>query len=238
MKEEHVQAGQLEASAELAAIYANRFHGLTEYRRKVWETLTSRFFQKLIPDESAVVDLGCGYGEFINAVDAKIRYGMDLNGDSSAFLEGGVHYLNHDATRPWPIAKDSIDLVFTSNFFEHLPDKTALMAVFQCAYDALKPGGRLIAIGPNVRFLAGEYWDFWDHHIPLSERSLAEALRIVGFEIERMNAQFLPYTMSGVMRPPVFLLRLYLMFPIIWRLFGKQFLVVARKRVDSRLTSE
>lgn len=238
MNEKHVQGGPSEASAELAAIYANRFDGLTEYRRKVWETLTSRFFQRLIPDESSVVDLGCGYGEFINAIDAKTRYGMDLNGDASGFLEDGVHYLNHDATCPWPIAQGSIDLVFTSNFFEHLPDKTALMAVFQCAYAALKPGGRLIAIGPNVRFLAGEYWDFWDHHIPLSERSLAEALRIVGFEIERMNAQFLPYTMSGRIRPPVFLLRLYLMFPILWRLFGKQFLLVARKRVDSRLTSE
>jgi len=229
MNEDQMLDEQSKTSADLATIYENRFHGLVEYRRKVWETLTSRFFQPLIPKDSVIVDLGCGYGEFLNAIKAKKRYGIDLNQDSSSFLQSGVHYLNHDASCPWPIPQRSVDLVFTSNFFEHLPNKEALMAVFHCAYDALKPGGKLIAIGPNVRFLAGEYWDFWDHHIPLSERSLCEGFRIVGFEIERMNAQFLPYTMSGRIRPPVLFLRLYLKLPILWRLFGKQFFVVARK---------
>ena len=176
-----------------------------------------------------MLDLGCGYGEFINNVSAAQRFAMDLNPATKNLLQPGVKFLQQDCSGPWPLPANSLDLVFTSNFFEHLPFKSALQATLLQAYHCLKPGGHLIALGPNVRYLSGEYWDFFDHHLALTERSLAEVLTMSGFTVEMALSKFLPYTMSQGFRPPVFLLRLYLKLPFLWRFFGRQFLVVGRK---------
>jgi hypothetical protein len=50
-----------------------------------------------------------------------------------------------------------------------------------------------------------------------------------GFEIEICVGRFLPYTMSQGRTYPVWMLKLYLAIPWMWSVFGKQFLVVARK---------
>ena len=84
-------------------------------------------------------------------------------------------------------------------------------------------------MGPNIRFVGGEYWDFWDHYLPLTDRSLSEVLQIVGFRIERCLPRFLPYTMSRGSTPPLPLVRLYLKWPWCWPLFGKQFLIIAER---------
>jgi len=85
-------------------------------------------------------------------------------------------------------------------------------------------------LGPNIKCLPGRYWDFWDHSLPLTEKSLSEGLRATGFTIEQAVAQFLPYTMATGPRFPRFLIAIYLKLPFLWRLFGEQFLLVARKQ--------
>ncbi len=57
--------------------------------------------------------------------------------------------------------------------------------------------------------------------------SLGEAMRAAGFGLERVAGRFLPYTMSRGGRYPLALLRLYLRLPLLWKIFGKQFLLVA-----------
>jgi hypothetical protein len=85
-------------------------------------------------------------------------------------------------------------------------------------------------MGPNIKFLPGAYWDFWDHYLPLTEESLREALENRGFEIEKCVGKFLPYRMTKGPRYPLFFLRMYLRLPLAWRILGKQFLVVATKQ--------
>jgi len=120
-----------------------------------------------------------------------------------------------------------VDVVFTSNFFEHLPDKAALRWTLDQIKSSLRPGGRLIAMGPNIKCVPGAYWDFWDHYLPLTEMSLQEALENRGFRMEKCLERFLPYTMAGKKPTPLALIRLYLALPPAWKLLGKQFLVVA-----------
>ena len=55
----------------------------------------------------------------------------------------------------------SLDTVFTSNFFEHLPDKQCLKQTLRQAYRCLKPGGRLITMGPNAEISAGSALGFF-----------------------------------------------------------------------------
>ena len=94
---------------------------------------------------------------------------------------------------------------------------------------SLRKGGRIIALGPNARFIGGAYWDFWDHHLPLTDTALGEGFAIHGFTVEECIDRFLPYTMVNRRRFPSILVSLYLKFPVMWKLFGKQFLVVGRK---------
>ena len=214
---------------DLERTYDRRFAEAQEYRLRVWEVLIRDFFQRFVPDDGNVMDLGCGFGEFINQIRARDRFAMDLNTAARARLGEQVTFLPQDCSTRWLLDDESLDVVFTSNFFEHLPDKSALQATVLEAFRTLKSGGRLICLGPNIKCVPGRYWDFWDHFIPLTELSLRELLELSGFRTERCLTRFLPYSMATGFRPPVWTVSMYLKLPALWRLFGKQFLVVAVK---------
>jgi SAM-dependent methyltransferase len=219
------------SSAELLEFYRARFAGRSDYRRRVWAVL-SEFFSRWVSPEAHVLDLGCGWCEFINSVNCRTKFGMDLNPDARRFANPDVRILEQDCSMPWDVAAESLDVVFTSNFLEHLPSKAALQNTLLHAHRALKTGGRFIAMGPNIRCVPGAYWDFFDHYVALTELSLAEILEKCGFQIEFQRARFLPYTMSRGTNYPIWMLRLYLSVPVFWRVAGAQFLVVARKRPE------
>lgn len=214
---------------ELEHIYRNRFDEHLAYRNQVWQVLTSQFFSRLVSANARVLDLGCGYGEFINNIDCGAKFAMDMNPGAAKHLHPGITFLQQDCSTEWNLPAESLDVVFTSNFFEHLPSKAAFWDTLTQARRCLKKDGVLIAVGPNVRLVGGAYWDFWDHHIPLSDQTMAEALRLNGFGVERSVAAFLPYTMVNRRVVPMLLVSLYLKMPLFWRVFGKQFLVVGRK---------
>ena len=87
-------------------------------------------------------------------------------------------------------------------------------------------------MGPNIRYLAAQYWDFYDHCLPLSHLSLEEGLVQADFEIDQIVPRFLPYTTRSRLPRHGILVALYLRVPLVWRLLGKQFLVVGRKPVS------
>jgi hypothetical protein len=94
----------------------------------------------------------------------------------------------------------------------------------------LAPGGRWIIMGPNIRFAIGEYWDFYDHHVPLSDRSVRELLVASGFVVERVTPKFLPLTAKGRLPRWLWLVDAYLSLrPVSASIFGEQFLAIARK---------
>jgi SAM-dependent methyltransferase len=214
---------------ELQRLYKKRFVGKSEYRDKVWRVLVDEYFERWLPPLATVLDLGCGHCEFINNIRSERRFGMDLNPDAVQQAAPGVQILAQNCSEPWAMPDDSLDVVFTSNFFEHLYTKRELRDTLIQAWRCLRPGGRIIALGPNIRYLPGAYWDFYDHYLALTELSLGEVLTETGFTMEEQIPRFLPYSMSLGGQPPVWMLRLYLKLKIAWPLFGTQFLVVARK---------
>lgn len=217
-----------ELKAELSQAYALRFGEADDYRRAVWGVLTKDFFQPIIGQVESILDLGCGWGEFINQIQAKRKFGMDLNPESRARLASDVEFLEQDCAKDWALPDGGLDVVFTSNFLEHLPGKDSVRLTLAQARRCLKPGGRIICLGPNAKYLAGSYWDFWDHHVALTDVSLCEVLRLQGFAIERCVDRFLPFTMSGRRPRPLWLVRTYLQLPWLWWLFGRQFLVIGQ----------
>jgi SAM-dependent methyltransferase len=209
--------------------YQIRFCGAEEYRDRVWKTLCNSYFSTLVSPKAHLLDLGCGWGEFINNIDAAKKYAMDLNPDAAIHLGKEIDFLHQDCSLTWQLPAESLDVVFTSNFLEHLPDKQRVESTISEALRCLKPGGLIICLGPNIKYVPGAYWDFWDHFIPITDLAMAELLQLKGFEIDRRLPRFLPYSMSTGAKPPLIMLKLYLKLPLAWPLFGKQFLVVGKK---------
>ena len=211
-------------------LYIKRFSESAEYRKKVWQVLIDNWFSKWIPDDVTILDLGCGWGEFINQIKAKKKYAIDLNADAKNHLNNDVHFINQKCSDQWDVSDESLDIVFSSNFFEHLPDKATLSRTIQEAKRCLKSDGKIICMGPNIKYVDGAYWDFWDHHLPLTELSLKELFVLNDLYVIICINRFLPYTMSNGREFPLFFLHLYLMLPAIWPFFGKQYLVICKKQ--------
>lgn len=215
-------------------IYAERFaaQGLTE-RIRVWRILCAEWFQRYVPREGSVLDVGAGYGEFINHIAARTRYALDMNADLRKFAHPDVEVLTSRDARRISLGDAAVDVVFTSNFFEHLASREDILEVLGEMHRVLKPGGKLLVVQPNIKYLYHHYWDFFDHRIPLSDASMAEALRIAGFRILRQQAKFLPYSFHSRLPTADFLVRWYLLVPPAQWLLGKQMFVVGERDRDT-----
>ena len=116
-----------------------------------------------------------------------------------------------------------------SNFLEHLKTKQEILETFIEIFRVLKPGGKVITLHPNIRYLYMDYWDYFDHHVPLTDKSIAEGLEVVGLKVDVSIARFLPFTTKSKIPKHPTLVKLYLKFPFIWKIMGKQTFVVATK---------
>ena len=109
-------------AGELDRLYNNRFPaGERAARARLWKLLCQAFFDRYVPSDGTVLDLGAGYCDFINNVRAARRIALDLNPDCTvaAAPEVQVHQLSLDRLGE-VVADGSIDLAFASNVFEHL----------------------------------------------------------------------------------------------------------------------
>lgn len=219
-----------ETREQLISLYRHRFpEQELAHKHAIWQVLCRQFFSRYIKPTDTVVDIGAGYCEFINNIDAKRKIAVDLNPEVSRFAKPDVEVLNESCTEIAKLHEASADIVFMSNFLEHLPTKQLVLDTFKEAHRILKGSGRIIVLQPNIRFLYAEYWDFFDHHTALSDRSLVEGLQLSGFTPEVVIPRFLPYTTKSRLPQAPWMVGLYLRFPVAWRLLGKQTLVVARK---------
>src|SRR3954469_4194544 len=161
-------------------LYRGRFDG-DEKRKKdqLWKILCC-YLQRWIPEQGTVLDVGAGYCEFINNIRAGKKLAVDFNPDAADHAGAGVDFRQSRADAMPFLEPDSVDTVFMSNFLEHLSDKHEVLQVLREAHRILRPGGRLIVLQPNVRQAYREYWDFFDHHVALSDRSLVEAVQLAG----------------------------------------------------------
>jgi SAM-dependent methyltransferase len=216
-------------NTELEKTYHRRFDADLEYRNQVCGVLVSEFFSRYVRASDYVLDLGCGYGQFINQIECARRYAIDLNPASRSVPQSGIEFFKQDCSNRWRLESDSLGLIFSSNFFEHLPTKAHLTKTLEEAHRCLRQGGRLIAMGPNAKHIPGAYWDFFDHHIPLTELSLRGVLEPTGFHFLEVIGKLLLFTMVYKPKYPIQLISLYRKMRWLWRWFGGQFLVIAEK---------
>lgn len=214
----------------VTSIYSDRFDKNVEQRNILWKILCKDFFQKFIDPKETVLDLAAGYCEFINNIEAKEKIAVDLNPKTKEMAIKGVKVYEALSTNLPKVLGGKVDTIFTSNFFEHLDNKDELMATLKEANRVLKKGGKIMVLQPNIKLVGGQYWDFVDHTLPVTEKSLAEALELNGFEVTYQKTRFLPYTASaGKPIVPLFV-KMYIKFPVAHYFMGKQTFVIAEKR--------
>jgi hypothetical protein len=205
-------------------LYEYRFRDVDQASRQaVWDEIAAYLYRRM-GAPAKVLDPAAGRCEFINAIPAAERWAVDTV-DHGEFRRSGIKAMIasiQDAELP----QDHFDGVFVSNFLEHLPTQDAIADVLAKLRAAMEPGGRLTVLGPNFRYCAREYFDCADHTIALTHVAVAEHLYAAGFEVTTIVPRFLPYSFRGVLPPSPRLTRIYLRVPALWRVLGKQFLVL------------
>jgi SAM-dependent methyltransferase len=214
--------------SDLDRIYGERFgDAATQTKDRMWVEIAA-YLQRWVPTEGRVLDVACDLGYFIRHIRARERWATDVR-DVSESLGPGVKFVQSDGLAlSTAVPRDYFDAVFVSNYLEHLANPEAVIAQLREIRAVTKGGGRLIVLQPNIRYVGAAYWDFIDHKVALTERSLVEAARTAGFEVEHLVARFLPYTTKGRLPQSAPLVRAYLRIPLAWRLMGKQTLLIAR----------
>jgi SAM-dependent methyltransferase len=213
---------------KLSNLYENRFDERAKTRKNsVWHVLCTTFFQRYIAPEASVLDVGAGFCEFINHISCAEKYAFDLNEKTATHASPDVHVIV--GSNLSSLEDGRFDVVFMSNFLEHMKSKEEVLQVLTEARRLLKENGRILVLQPNIRYAYKQYWDFFDHHVPLSDKSLAEGLQLAGFSVEVMIPRFVPFTTRSRLPQHPVMVKAYLRCPFVWRFLGKQAFAVGKK---------
>jgi len=205
--------------------FATRFSYDPE-RDLVWQEV-SRFLQRRhIPETATILEIGAGYCHFINNIRGKARHALDLSPDLPNRAAGGVVPHVGSCTSLAMFGDRSIDVVFTSNLFEHLT-RDELSTTLGEVRRVLSSQGRLVVVQPNFRYCAHDYFDDYTHLQVFTHVGLADRLRAEGFRVLRSIPRFLPFSMKSRLPKSRWLVRMYLRSP--FKPFGAQMLLVAQK---------
>lgn len=171
------------------------------------------------------MDLGAGYGNFINAVQCRRRIAVDTWQEMRSHVEPGVEPIVASVTDLSAVDDASVDFAFASNLFEHLPQDAMVTALAEIRR-TLADGGTLTILQPNYRYAYREYFDDYTHVAVYTHVSLCDLLVANGWVIVDVKPRFLPLTIKSRLPTWPSLIGLYLKLPV--RPLGKQMLIVAR----------
>lgn len=210
----------------LQRLYAARFDEReVSDKDAVWREI-ARFLQRYIDPHEPLLDVACDRGHFVRNVIADERWASDIR-DVSAALPRDVRFLRSSGLSLLDQCPPQyFGTVFMSNYLEHLDSGDAVVEQLQVAANLLAPMGRIIILQPNIRLVGSRYWDFIDHAVPLTERSLLEAAELAGLRTVDLITRFLPYSTKGRLPSHPLLVRAYLACRPAWWLLGRQTLYV------------
>ncbi|MGO9567903.1 MAG: class I SAM-dependent methyltransferase [Desulfomonilaceae bacterium] len=194
-------------------------------RSSVWRAITEYLQLKIIDEPDSVLEIGPGYGDFINQVKVSRKIAVDIV-DVSSHLAPDVEFHLADATDLSILGSNAVDTVFASNLFEHMTKENVEIALDEI-HRVLRPDGLLVVIQPNFRLCYKRYFDDYTHRSIFTDESLCGILKCHNFEIAHRRNRFLPFSMYSLLPKSYWLTKLYLKLPILF--MAKQMLVVGRK---------
>jgi hypothetical protein len=196
-----------------------------ERRETLWRSLIRFYFQRWIRKDDCVLELGAGYGHFINNVQARRRIALDLWPELPNFMQAGVESHVGSVTDLSFLPDHSVDFAFASNLFEHIT-KDDLALVLHQLKAKLSSHGLLCLLQPNYRYAHREYFDDYTHVTVYSHPSMCDFLSACGYEVVVCKPRFTPLTVKSRVKVSALLIWLYLKSPL--KPLGKQMLIIAR----------
>ncbi|MBN1579133.1 MAG: class I SAM-dependent methyltransferase [Anaerolineae bacterium] len=125
-----------------------------------------RFYVPFFADCQRVVDLGCGYGDFVELLVEQGIGAIGVDADSVACQAAQARDLvvvNQDVFEYLSgLPAESVDGVFAAHLVEHLAFEQVLELI-RSAYRVLKPGGVIVLATPDPRSLYAHLDMFYLH---------------------------------------------------------------------------
>ena len=198
-------------------------------RAVVWRVV-AEYLAPWMPPDGEILEIGAGYCDWINAVKGRRRVAVDVWPGLFAHAAAGVEAVVTDLAAHGlsKVRGGPFDVALASNVLEHFEPDRAASLVGEVS-GRLRPGGRFLVIQPNFRDAYRRYFDDYTHRSVFTHVSLAAMIRSRGFDIERSEPRFLPYSMRDRRWPVApWLVRAYLRSRV--RPWAGQMLIIARKR--------
>lgn len=196
-------------------------------RDLVWQVLTPYLRQKF-QLSGPILDVGCGYGQFVNNFQSEKRFALDFNPEMKNFLLKDILFKSGSATTIGGLfSGTSFGTIFSSNLLEHLT-RIEIDSFMDQAHSLLAKDGKLVLLIPNYRYCSAQYFDDYTHLTPLSHEGLKDWLVSRGYKIDFCHPRFMPFTLKNSRLPVnALMIKLWLAWP--WKIIGKQMLIVASK---------
>ncbi|MCL4684564.1 class I SAM-dependent methyltransferase [Myxococcota bacterium] len=211
-----------------SAATANPYVGAYPYdprRRAVWRAIV-RYVTRDAEDVGTLVELGAGYCDFVNQFPARRKIAFDLNPEMRRWADPDVELRVESAIALPGVADRSVDLVFASNFLEHLQE-AELATLLPRVRAVLSARGRLILIQPNHRRCAEHYFDDPTHVTIFDDQNIAGWLSRFGLRVVHLDPGLLPFSMNSRLPKSELMTSLYLRSPL--RPLAAQMYVVAEE---------
>lgn len=194
-------------------------------RRAVWRAI-ARYIERDAPRVGTLIELGAGYCDFSNEFSADKKIAFDLNPEMLAHAALNVDLRIEDAVSMPSVSGESIDLIFASNFLEHLEGEE-IDALLERIWQVLRPGGKLILIQPNYRLCSEHYFDDPTHRTIFDDGNIGDWLGRHRLKVSKLVPGLLPFSMNGRLPKSGILTSLYLLSP--WKPMAAQMYVVAER---------
>ena len=191
-------------------------------REILWRTLCRHHFAALISPSDCVLELGAGYGHFVNNVTARRRIALDRWEGFTNYLQPGIETRVGNVSDLSFLAPSSVNFAFASNLFEHVTQEE-FSSVLRQLSKVLAENGTLNILQPNYYYAYREYFDDYTHRTVYTHTSLCDFLVANGYRVIECKPRFLPLTVKSRLPIAPSLIRLYLHSP--WKVAGKQMFV-------------
>ena len=161
---------KMNQSNYLETIYNENTAPFSDYPKKLISYLFNRF--KMSKNQK-ILELGCGRGEFLNEF---VKCGLEVHGvDISDYSQKFFSELNFKKVdmenEKLPYQDNYFDFIYSKSFIEHFyyPEK-----IFKEAYRVLKPGGMIITLTPEWKYIYKSFYEDFTHRVPFTKVSLKD----------------------------------------------------------------